>query len=120
MKKTLLLAATLMIGGFSFGQDLPKGPKAKNQKIWEKKREVNLLTAFESPQFEKGVNAKSSKFWTSESKTLNVQTRTEINNPKGLEAKNQKVWENSKKVKVNSKASYIEPKALKKKKFWWH
>lgn len=120
MKKTLLLVATLMIGGFSFGQDLPKGPQAKNQKVWEKESPINLLTAFESPQFENGIKAKSSKFWTNESQTMKVQTRTDINNPKGLEAKNQKVWENSKKVKVNSKASYIEPKALRKKKMWWH
>ncbi|WP_297335946.1 hypothetical protein [Algoriphagus sp.] len=120
MKKTLLLAATLVIGGFSYGQNLSKGPKAKNQKVWEKRGDGNVLLAFESPQFEQGIKAKSSKFWMGESETIKIQTRKEINNPKGLEAKNQKVWQNSNQISVNSKASYIEPKSLRKKKIWWH
>ena len=66
------------------------------------------------------AEAKNFKQWNSESAKLQIRTRSEINNPKGLEAKNRKVWEKSQKIQVNSKASYIEPKSMRKKKLWWH
>lgn len=72
-----------------------------------------------NPETVSGAEAKQFKSWNSESSKLRIQTRREINNPKGLKAKNRKVWEESS-LSVNSNASYVVPKTLKKRKFWWH
>ena len=120
MKKLLLFLSAFCILGFAQAQSLSKGPKAKNAKVWKTQDKSLKVVFHSSPQTLTGAEAKNFKQWNSESAKLQIRTRSEINNPKGLEAKNRKVWEESQKVQVNSKASYIEPKSMRKKKLWWH
>lgn len=119
MKKLFFFALALLISSTAFSQDLLKGPAAKNSKIG-KSSSLKFGLAFDNnPNSRKGVEAKNYKIWNKESSSIRIQTRKEINNPKGIQAKNQKVWEKEL-APVESKATYIEPKAIRKKKFWWH
>lgn len=119
MKKSLLAIAAFMVLGITEAQDLPKGPKAKNAKVWNSNKKSLPVMYQSNPETVSGADAKQFKTWNSESSKLRIQTRREINNPKGLEAKNRKVWEEGT-LRVNSNASYVVPKTLKKRKFWWH
>ena len=119
MKGSLFFALTFLISAAAFSQDFLKGPAAKNAKIG-KFSTANFRFVFDNnPLSPKGASAKKYNVWNRESSALAIQTRKEINNPKGLKAKNRKVWKKEL-AQVETKASYIEPKQLRKRKVWWH
>lgn len=119
MKKATLFSIVFLISFYSFSQDLIKGPAAKNAKVWKSNFTDFNLVFDNHPNPYKGPSKKNHKVWNKESSSLRVQTRKEINNPKGLKAKNQKVWESPEPI-LDSKAAYVLPKSMRKKKFWWH
>ena len=119
MKGSLFFALTFLISAAAFSQDFLKGPAAKNAKIG-KSSVANFSFVFDNnPVPSKGASSKKYKVWNRGNSAVAIQTRKEINNPKGLKAKNQKVWKKEL-ARVETKASYIEPKELRKRKVWWH
>lgn len=114
-----MIVAVLALG-VTQAQTFQTGPKAKNAKVWNSNQKTVPIAFQSSPETVTGAEAKRFKTWNSESSKLLIQTRREIDNPKGLNAKNRKVWEESSRMNVNSNASYVLPKPMKKKRFWWH
>jgi hypothetical protein len=119
MKRPFLILAAMFIVTASYAQNL-KGPKAKNAKISEKTQNSIAVVYYEQPSLKKGPAAKNSKVWDRYGSQSLISTRRTVENPKGLKAKNRKVWEDPEFSVTGSKASYILPKSMKPRKFWWH
>lgn len=119
MKRPFLLVAAIFIAAASYSQSLT-GPKAKNAKITEKTKNSLAVTYYDSPLDFKGPKAKNSKAWERSGSQSFIYTRKNIDDPKGLKAKNRKVWEDPEFSVTGSKASYILPKTMRPRKYWWH
>ncbi|MCS5490412.1 hypothetical protein [Algoriphagus limi] len=120
MKKGIFLLSLFLLFGFAYGQNLSTGPAAKNQAAWEKNKKNTVVYFDANPENAQGIEAKNSKTWNQNSSKLKIRTRKEIHNPKGLEAKNWKPWKEYSAKNTNSKAAYIIPKGMRKKKIWFH
>ena len=120
MKRSLLILVAFLVSALAYGQDILKGPAAKNAKIRNATAAKMNFVFDNNPLDSKGPAAKNFKIWNKESSAVSIRTRKVINNPKGLQAKNRKVWEESESIQVDSKASYQLPKSMKKRKIWWH
>ncbi len=120
MKKAIFVVAVMFLASGVYAQDFLKGPKAKNAKAGQLLGPRVSIVFDESPTIAKGPDAKNFKIWNKKSSPVSIRTRRVIDNPKGPAAKNRKVWEESKNKNIDSKASYVEPKELRKRKLWWH
>lgn len=119
MKRPFLLLAALLVSVASYSQSVT-GPKAKNAKISEKTSNSLVVVYYDRPSDLKGPKAKNAKIWERTGSQSLISTRKNINNPKGLKAKNRKIWEDPEFSVAGSKASYILPKSMRPRKFWWH
>ncbi|MBN3584535.1 hypothetical protein JYB64_19240 [Algoriphagus aestuarii] len=96
------------------------GPKAKNAKVSERTENAAAVVYYKQPSDLKGPAAKNSKVWKRSGSQALVSIRENpADKPKGLKAKNSKVWEDPE-LAVSSRASYILPKTMRPRKFWWH
>ncbi len=109
----------MFIAAASYSQNLT-GPKAKNAKVSERTKNSVAVVYYESPLDLIGPKAKNAKVWQRSGTQAFIHTRKNFENPKGLKAKNVKVWENPEFSVTGSKASYILPKSMRPRKFWWH
>jgi hypothetical protein len=119
MKRPFLIVAAMFIAFATYAQTTT-GPKAKNAKISEKTKNAVAVVYYDQPFSKTGPAAKNAKVWNRSGSQSFIYTRKNINDPKGLKAKNRKVWEDPELAVVESKASYVLPKSMKARKFWWH
>ncbi|WP_373400139.1 hypothetical protein V8V91_11305 [Algoriphagus halophilus] len=119
MKRPFLIIAAMFIAVASYSQSVT-GPKAKNAKVSDRTRNSIQVVYYDQPESLKGPAAKNAKVWDRAGVTSKIYTRKNVDNPKGLKAKNRKVWEDPELSVAGSKASYILPKSMRPKKFWWH
>ncbi|MEB2781620.1 hypothetical protein U3A58_14580 [Algoriphagus sp. C2-6-M1] len=121
MRRSTFLITFMMISTFAFSQNVT-GPKAKNAKLSQKTSRSIAVVYQQTPLTPKGPAAKNAKVWNEAERRIYkmVSFRENVNNPKGLKAKNSKVWEDPELVVSGSKASYVIPKSMRPKKFWWH
>ncbi|NVK53640.1 MAG: hypothetical protein HWD85_11960 [Flavobacteriaceae bacterium] len=120
MKKGLFLLSAFLLFGYSFGQNSETGPTAKNQAVWDKNPKSPMVFVDATPESTTGIGAKNFKAWNKESAKIKIRTGKEIQNLKGLDAKSWKPWKEYAAKNTNSKAAYIIPKGLRKKKIWFH
>lgn len=120
MKRSILFAAAMLVASVAFSQDFVTGPSFKNAKAGKSFGPKVSVVTNSSPSTLKGPIAKNYKVWNSENAKVQVRTRKVIDNPKGLQAKNPRYGINSDPVDISSKASYLEPKSMKRRKIWWH
>lgn len=120
MKRSILFAAAMLVASVAFPQDFVTGPSFKNAKAGKSFGPKVSVVTNSSPSTLKGPIAKNYKVWNSENAKVQVRTRKVIDNPKGLQAKNPRYGINSDPVDISSKASYLEPKSMKRRKIWWH
>lgn len=120
MKRSILVVAAMLVASVAFPQDFVTGPSYKNAKPGKSLGPDVPVVTNSSPSALKGPVAKNYKVWNSESAKVQVRTRKVIDNPKGLQAKNPRDGIKSDPVDISSKASYLEPKSMKKRKIWWH
>ncbi|WP_296699162.1 hypothetical protein [Algoriphagus sp.] len=119
MKRPFLILAAMFIVAASYSQNLT-GPKAKNAKVSEKTKNSLAIVYYDTPSDLKGPKAKNTKVWERSGSQSFIYTRSIIDDPKGLKAKNRKVWEDPEFSVTGSKASYILPKSMRPRKYWWH
>jgi hypothetical protein len=95
MKNVLIIIATLVFAssvGFSQGfTDRETGPKAKNQKAWDKERKSEIVSPVEAKQT--GPEAKNAKIWNKDAEKQKVNVQIERKELKGPKAKNAKPWD---------------------------
>lgn len=120
MKRSILFVAAMLVASVAFPQDFVTGPSFKNAKPGKSLGPNVPVATNSSPSAMKGPVAKNYKVWNSESSKVQVRTRKVIDNPKGLQAKDPRYGINSNPVDISSKASYLEPKSMKRRKIWWH
>lgn len=120
MKRSILFLAAMLVASVAFSQDFITGPSVKIAKLGKSLSARVPVVTISNPSTLKGPVAKNFKVWNSESAKVQVRTRKVINNPQGLQAKNPRYGINSGPVDNSSKASYVEPKSMKKRKIWWH
>lgn len=120
MKRSILFVAAMLVASVAFPQDFITGPSFKNAKVGKSFGPKVPVVINSNPSTLKGPVAKNYKVWNSESAKVQVRTRKVIDNPQGLQAKNPQYGINSNSVDVSSKASYVEPKSMKRRKIWWH
>lgn len=120
MKRSILFVAAMLVASVAFPQDFITGPSVKNAKAGKYLSARVPVVTNSSPSTLKGPVAKNYKVWNSESAKVQVRTRKVINNPQGLQAKNPRYGINSDPIDISSKASYVEPKSMKRRKIWWH
>jgi hypothetical protein len=120
MKKLTLFISAFAISTLSFSQEMLMGPKFKNAPAGTIQRPKITLVHESNPAVIQGPVAKNSEVWMAEpAKKTKVGFRETIDNPKGLKAKNANPWD-KKPAKVNTVASYQEPKSMRPKKGWIH
>ena len=99
MKNILLILAAIMLAFTVNAQDNnEKGPKAKNQKVWENDAESTPLYTLEDSEKAMGPMAKNQKQWV---KNKNAEKKVLILNSdkqqlKGPAGKNAKPWNRTK------------------------
>ncbi len=120
MKKFILTGLLVLSSSVAFSQDLTLGPKFKNSSPGKISGPKIALVHDSNPSTLKGPAAKNTPVWKQKSdKKFKVGFRDEINNPQGLQAKNSNPWDKPK-PKVETKASFVEPKSMRPKRSWFH
>ncbi len=119
MKKLTLFISALVVSTMAFSQEILTGPRFKNAPAGTIQGPKITLVHESSPASLQGPIAKNSDIWAAKpSSKIKVGFRDVIDNPKGLEAKNRNPWD--KKVSVDSKAVFQQPKSMRPKKGWLH
>jgi hypothetical protein len=119
MKRSILYVAVMLVSSVALAQDMT-GPSVKNAKAGSSIfPQVPVVTA-NSPSALQGPEAKNQKLVRFVGAKVKVRTRKIIDNPTGLEAKNPKFRTHLDKADTITKATYEEPKTMRKRKFWWH
>jgi hypothetical protein len=119
MKRSILFVSAMLFTSVALAQDVT-GPSVKNAKagssIFPK---VPVVTA-NSPSELQGPEAKNQKMGRSAGVKVKVRTRKVIDNPTGLDAKNPRFRTDLEKADTTTRASYEEPKTMRKRRSWWH
>lgn len=93
MKRSILLLATMVVSGEGFSQSKLKGPRAKNATAVELASDALPITFYEAPNMLKGPKRKNQKVWdTVDTPTKTMYLRRNERGLKGPKAKNKKVW----------------------------
>lgn len=94
MKSALLLLATMVVSAEAFSQSKLKGPRAKNASAVELAADALPIRFYEAPNNLKGPKRKNQKVWEVVTPSTElVFTRRKHKALKGPKAKNRKVWE---------------------------
>jgi hypothetical protein len=93
MKRSVLIIAIVMVSALGYSQTTLKGPRAKKATASERAANASPIMFNTVPNDLKGPKRKNQKVWEqSEASTKIVYIRREEELPKGPKAKNKKVW----------------------------
>lgn len=119
MKRSILFVAAMLVASVAFSQDVT-GPSVKNAKAGSSILPKVPVVTTNSPSDLQGPEAKNQKLGRSAGAKVKVRTRKVIDNPTGLDAKNPRFRTDLEKVDTTTKAAYVEPKTMRKRRSWWH